>query len=94
VNTMSKRELSEQEIKADLMHRLLRKHCWGAKYLPLDTIVRWMSGKIKRNGRRIQRAVRQLVNDGYLILHKRGKTVSLNPTKSREIVEFIRKFVK
>ena len=91
---MSKRELSEQEIKADLMYRLLRKHCWGAKYLPIDTIIRWMSGKIKRNGRRIQRAVRQLVNDRYLILHKRGKTVSLNPTKSREIVEFIRKFVK
>ena len=91
---MSGRELSEQEIKADLMHRLLRKHCWGAKYLPLDTIIRWMSGKIKRNGRRIQRAVRQLVNDGYLILHKRGKTASLNPTKNREIVEFIRKFVK
>ena len=94
MNTMSKRELSEQEIKADLMHRLLRKHCWGAKFFPLDTIIRWMSGKIKRNGRRIQRAVRQLVNEGYLILHKRGKTVSLNPTKSREIVEFIRKFVK
>ena len=53
-----------------------------------------MGGKIKRNGRRIQRDVRQLVNEGYLILHKRGKTVSLNPTKSREIVEFIRKFVK
>ena len=91
---MSKRELSEQEIKADLMHRLLRRHCWGAKYFPLDTIIRWMSGKIKRDGRRIQRAVRQLVNEGYLILHKRGKTVSLNPTKSREIVEFIRKIVK
>lgn len=91
---MSKRELSEQEIKADLMYRLLRKHCWGAKYLPIDTIIRWMSGKIKRNGRRIQRAVRQLVNEGYLILHKRGKTVSLNPTKSREIIDFIRKIVK
>ena len=91
---MSERDLSEQEIKADLMHRLLRKHCWGARYLPLDTIIRWMSGKIKRNGRRIQRAVRQLVNEGYLMLYKRGKTVSLNPTKSREIVEFIRKFVK
>ena len=94
MNTMSKRELSEQEIKADLMYRLLRKHCWGAKYLPIDTIIRWMSGKIKRNGRRIQRAVRQLVNEGYLILHKRGKTVSLNPTKSREIIDFIRKIVK
>jgi len=66
----------------------------GAKYLPLDTIIRWMSGKIKRNGRRIQRAVRQIVNDGYLILHKGGKTASLNPAKSREIVEFVRKFVK
>jgi len=90
---MSKRELSEQEIKADLMHRLFRKHCWGAKYLPLDTIIRWMSGKIKRNGKRIQRAVRQLVNEGYLILHKRGKTVSLNPERNKEIVEFIRGFI-
>ena len=90
---MSRRELSDEEIKVDLMHRLFRKHCWGARYFPLDPLVRWMSNKVKRDGRRIQRVVRQLVGEGYIILHKRGKTVSLNSARSREIMEHIRKFL-
>jgi len=52
-----------------------------------------MSSKVKRNGRRVRAAVRQLANDGYIILHKRGETVSLNPSKSREITEFITNFL-
>ncbi|MEM1569249.1 MAG: hypothetical protein QXG56_00810 [Candidatus Bathyarchaeia archaeon] len=32
---MPKRGISDAEIKADIMNRLLRKHCWGAKYLPV-----------------------------------------------------------
>lgn len=80
---------SDEEIKADIMYRLLRKHCWGAKYLPIDTLVRWLSKKIKRNGRRVRRLLRELVHDGYLLLHKRGTTVSLNPARSKESIEFI-----
>ena len=87
------RELSDKQIKADLMHRLLRRCCWGSRYLPLETLVRWIGSRIKRDGRKVQKAVRQLVNEGYLILHKKGKTVSLNPAKSREITEFLRKFL-
>jgi len=89
---MSAREISDQEIKADLMNRLFRKHCWGAKYLPLDTLERWISKRI-RNGKRLDRLVKQLVNEGYLILHKRGETVSLNPRRSKEILEYIRRFI-
>lgn len=89
---MSGRELSEKQIKADLMHRLFRRHCWGARYFPLEALVRWMSSKVERDGRRVQRVIRQLVGEGYIILHKRGKTVSLNPARSREITEFIRGF--
>lgn len=37
------REVSDEEIKADLMYRLLRKHCWGAKYIPVDILVNWIS---------------------------------------------------
>ena len=87
------REVRDQEIKADLMHRLFRKNCWGARYLPLDTIVRWMSSRVKRNGKRIRAAVRQLVDEGYVVLHKRGETVSLNPARSREIIDFIARFL-
>jgi hypothetical protein len=85
--------LRDEEIKADIMNRLLRKHCWGARYFPLDTLVRWISKKIEENGRRVQRLIRQLVNDGYLMLHKGGMTVSLNPARSKEILEFIRRFI-
>ena len=89
---MSKQEISDQEIKADLMNRLFRKHCWGAKYLPLDTLKRWISKRI-RDGKRLDRLVRQLVNEDYLLLHKGGKTVSLNPRRSKEILEYIRRFI-
>lgn len=85
---------SDEEIKADVMYRLFRKHCWGARYLPIDTLVNWLSKKIKKNGKRVQRAMKELVRDGYVLLHKRGKTISLNPARSREITEYISRAFK
>jgi len=91
---MRSREIpNDEQIKADLMNRLLRKHCWGAKYLPLITLINWISKQVK-DGKRIQRVVKQLVNEGYLMLHKGGATVSLNPTRSKEIIEFVERVVK
>ncbi len=88
---MSERPVDE-EIKADLMYRLLRKHCWGAKYLPLDTLTNWISKQAKKNGKRVKKCVEDLARDGYL--HKKGNTVSLNPARSKEIVEFVKKVLK
>lgn len=85
--------LSDVQLKADILNRLLRRHCWGAKYLPVDTLVRWVSKKIKKDGKRVESIIKQLVNEGYLILHKKGRTVSLNPARSKEIIEFIRRFM-
>lgn len=78
-----------KEVKIMILSKLKNRGCWGGRYTPLDTLVRWLSKKIRRDGKRIQRAIRQLVNEGYLILHKRGETVSLNPARSREILELI-----
>jgi len=39
-------ELTDEQTKADIMYKLLRRSCWGAKYLPIDTLVNWM-GKLK-----------------------------------------------
>lgn len=86
-------ELTDEEIKADMMNKLLRKSCWGAKYLPLDSLVNWFAKKVRRNGKRVRRVIRTLVNDEYLLLHKRGRTVSLNPMMSREIVEYIERII-
>jgi len=91
---MPKQELSDEETKADIMNKLMRKNCWGAKYLPLDSLVNWLAKKVKRNGKRIRRVIRTLVNEEYLLLHKGGKTVSLNPILSREIIEHIEKVIE
>jgi len=79
----------ENEIKIIVLDKLRRRGCWGGRYIPLDSLVGWLGKKIKKNGRRVRAAIRQLVNEGYLILHKKGETVSLNPTRSREIIKFI-----
>ncbi|MEM3566028.1 MAG: hypothetical protein QXK18_04055 [Candidatus Bathyarchaeia archaeon] len=76
------------------MNRLLRRNCWGAKYLPVDTLVNWLAMKIKPDGKRVRMLIKQLVNEGFLILHKKGETVSLNSAKSEEIIEYIKKFLK
>jgi len=91
---MSKRELSDEEIRADIMNKLMRKGCWGAKYLPLDSLVNWLAKRVKRDGKRVRRIVRMLVDDRYLLAHKGGGAVSLNPVKSKEIVEYTERVIE
>ena len=76
-------------VKAVVLDKLFKRGCWGGRYMPLDSLVRWLSRRVKRDGRRVREAIKQLVKDGYVILHKRGRAISLNPVKSREIAEFI-----
>jgi hypothetical protein len=85
---------TDEEIKADLMYRMLRKHCWGAKYLPLDTLINWISKQIRRNGKRVRKCLEELAKEGYIFFHKKGNTVSLNPARSREIAEYIKTVLK
>lgn len=94
MNFMFRRELSDEEVKADIMNKLMRRGCWGAKYFPLDTLVNWLAKRLKRNGKRVRRIIKTLVNEGYLFLHKGGRTVSLNPAMSREITEHIERMLE
>jgi DNA-binding transcriptional regulator YhcF (GntR family) len=89
ISELMRDELSDEQIKADIMNRLLRKDCWGAKYLPVDTLVNWMGKQVKRNGRRVEKMIKELVREGYLFIHKKGGTISLNSSRSREIAEYI-----
>jgi hypothetical protein len=91
---MPKREMADPEIKADVMNRLLRRNCWGAKYLPKDTLVNWLAKRVKSIGKRVRNLIKALVNEGYLLLHKGGKTASLNPVRSRDIIEYIERMIE
>jgi len=81
--------LSDEEVRAIVLEFLLKKGRWGARYHPIDTMVRWLGKKVRRNGKRVRKIVRELVNQGYLLLQKRGKAISLNPVLSREILEYL-----
>jgi len=54
-------------------------------------MVNWLGKKVKRNGRRVERMIKELVRDGYLFVHKKGGTVSLNPSRGQEISEYVEK---
>jgi hypothetical protein len=84
-------QITDQQIKASILEFLMKKGRWGAHYYPLDTMVRWLGKKVMRDGKRVRVCLKDLVNEGYVLIHKRGEAVSLNPAMSEEIIEFIRK---
>ena len=84
-------ELTDSEVKAAILSFLEKKGRWGAHYFPLDTMVHWLGRKVKRNGKRVDRCIEDLAKEGYILLHKRGNTASLNPSRRQEIVALIRR---
>jgi hypothetical protein len=79
-------EHSDDEVKAEIMNRLMRRGCWGGRYLPLDSF--------RKDGKRVRRLIKELVKEGYILLHKGGKTISLNPALNREIIEYIERIIR
>jgi hypothetical protein len=88
-----KRNYSNSEVGALIMDWLERHGRWGTHYFPLDTIVNKLSHVVKNNGKRIRRVAKELLEEGYMLSHKRGDAISLNPTRSREIADYIRKII-
>ena len=88
-----RREYADPELRALILDWLVRRGKWSASYSPLDTLTNSLSNVVKNDGRRIKKAVDDLVKRGFLNLHKKGDTVSLNPRLNREILEFVKKIM-
>lgn len=84
-------QITDDQVTASILEFLLKKGKWGSHYYPLDTMVRWLAKKVMRDGKRVKACMKALMNERYILIHKRGKTVSLNPRMSKEIMEFIRR---
>ena len=87
---------SDDEIEADILNRLMRRGCWGGRYLPLESLVHWFSKKVEGDGKRVRRLIKELLKERYLLVHKGDKTVSLNPALNREIIEieYVERMIK
>jgi len=57
--------LADKEVKAIILDKLRKRGCWGGRYIPLNSLVHWLSKKVKKNGRRVRKAVKQLVNEVF-----------------------------
>jgi hypothetical protein len=68
-----KREYADYEFRAPILDWLVRRGRWGAHYYPLDTLVNRLSQAVKNNGRRVRRIVKELLEEGYILAHKKGE---------------------
>jgi hypothetical protein len=81
--------LSDQRVKAAILEFFVKKGRWGAHYFPIDTLVNWMGRKVERNGKRVRACLKELAKQGYVLMHKRGGTASLNPALAQQIRDLI-----
>ena len=89
-----RRDYTDLELRVLILDLLERHGCWGERYFPLDSLVNKLSHVVKKDGKQITRNVKELLDEGYIFSHKKGNTISLNPTLSREITEYVKKGMK
>ena len=90
---MPPRDMSLEEIEAEVCWRLRRRSCWGAKYLPVDSLVDWLGKLVKDDGKKVQTAIDQMAKEGLLLRHKKGRTISLNPRRAREVETLLQRHI-
>lgn len=62
-----KKDLSDIQIIATIFDKLARRGCWSSKrYRPKESLIVWISARIKRNGKRIKRIFDKLIKEGFL----------------------------
>lgn len=81
--------LTDEQVKRAILEFLYKKGRWGAHYFPIDTLVNWMGRKVERNGKRVKACIKELAKQGYILMHKRGGTASLNPALAQEIRDLV-----
>ncbi|MBD3155721.1 MAG: hypothetical protein GF368_03630 [Candidatus Aenigmarchaeota archaeon] len=86
---MGRRKLTDEEIISTIFDKMARKRKWNASHIPMDTIVRWISNKIKRNGNRVKKILTNLIKEGFIFSKPAhyGTEISLNSKESEKILE-------
>ncbi len=89
ISELMKREYEDNELRALILNFIMRKGRWGKHYFPIYTMKNWLGQVIQNNGKNIEKKIKELTNEGFLILHKRNTTASLNPRMKHEILDYI-----
>ena len=82
-------EITDEQIKALILNYLLRRKRWGRNYFNKQKLIRYLGQDVLNNGKEITRCLNLLIKDRWINPYKKGKTISLNSSFTREIPEFI-----
>jgi hypothetical protein len=85
--------ITDEQIRADIFHKLHRKKKWGGAHTAFQNLYKWCDQKYVE---RYKNVAKDLIKEGFLISKPThyGLQVSLNPRKRSEIIELIHKFFK
>ena len=82
-------EMTDDQVKALILNFLLRRKCWGGKYFNKQKLIRYIGQDVLNDGKEVTRRLDKLIKDRWVFQGKKRKTVSLNPSLTREIPDFI-----
>lgn len=82
-------DLSEEQIKADILNRLVNGGYWGKGHQNVRQLVDWMKNYVKENGVKIRKCIRRLQQERLIGSKKSGKSIYANPRYRKEIGDFI-----
>ena len=86
---MSKKDLTDKQIEATILDKLARKEMWGGTYRPADSMIKWISNRLKHNGKRVKNIIDDMYKRGLVLFKKARDVISLNPQKKEEILREI-----
>ncbi|MBL7160628.1 MAG: hypothetical protein ISS93_02115 [Candidatus Aenigmarchaeota archaeon] len=84
-----KKDLTDRQIEATIFDKLARKGMWGNVYRPAESMAKWITNRLRRNGKRVESIMHGLEKKGLLLFKKSGMVVSLNPRKKEDILKTI-----
>jgi len=87
---LTRRDLSDEQIKADILNRLVNAGAFGAYHIPVGQMRSWIQKKIKRDGRTVTRCIEELGQSG-LIGRTSRSTIYAVHSRLDEIIEYIEK---
>lgn len=90
---MVRRDLTDEQIKADILNRLVTANAFGKHHIPIDQMRSWIQNKIKRNGKTVKKCIDDLVKTD-LVIKKARNTIYANHGRLDEIFDYIDKHLK
>ncbi len=86
---MVKLDLSEEEIMADILNRLINSGMWGRGHKDVDPLVAWIIDHLKRNGKSVRKAINRLNRERLIGKKNNGRSIYANPGRRHEVGAFI-----